>query len=136
MGTQTAGRPPSRHTSSSWRPPAASASLPAASAPTREVPDGLPPRRGRSNLSWVGTFVPVATAAVALAVHKGVHNRQNAMPTGVYARVLMGVMIAFTLLGLTQRFWRRMKPTRWNFPIAAFFNVLHWFVSSAPIVGV
>src|SRR3954470_5158672 len=136
MGTQTMELAPEETTSSSSPLPEASERLRAASAPTSEVQDVLPPRRGRSKLSWLATFVPVATAAIALAVHKGVHNRQNATPTGVYVRVLMGVMIAFTLLGLTQRFWRRMKPTRWNFPIAAFFNVLHWFVSSAPIVGV
>src|SRR3954454_24710701 len=123
MGTQTMELAPEETTSSSSPPQEASQRLRADASSTTDVQDVVLPRRGRSKLSWLATFVPVATAAVALAVHKGVHNRQNAMPTGVYARVLMGVMIAFTLLGLTQRFWRRMKPTRWNFPIAAFFNV-------------
>ena len=94
-------------------------------------------------LTWLGGLLHRRTgrmigqsAGVALAVHRIVPNRQNATSTGVYARVLVGAMIAFALLGLTQRFWRRMRPTRWNFPIAAVFNLLHWFVSSAPIAGV
>jgi len=89
----------------------------------------------RSKLALLATFVPVLTAGVALTVHRLVPNKQNADSSGVYARVLVGVMIAFALLGLTQRFWRRMKPTRWNFPVAAVFNLLHWAVSAAPIVG-
>jgi NitT/TauT family transport system permease protein len=116
--------------------------LPATSTVSNDLTSGAPiaaadvPPERRSRLAALAAFVPVATAGIALAVHRGLPNRQNAESTGSYVRVLLGVMIAFALLGLTQRFWRRMKPTWRNFPIAALFNVLHWCVSSAPIVGV
>src|SRR4051794_12620446 len=138
MGTQTMELAPEEIVTSS----SPSASPEDEAAPARVAPgsadadDVVLPRGRRSRLSLLATFLPVATAGVALAAHQIVPNHQNATSTGVYARVLVGVMIAFTLLGLTQRFWRRMRPTRWNFPIAAVFNLLRWLVSSAPIVGV
>src|SRR4051794_8734876 len=122
MGTGTMELAPEETTSSSSSP-LQEASQSARTGSMTEFEDVVLPRRGRNKLAWLATFVPVATAAVALAVHKMVPNRQNATPTGVYARVLVGVMVTFALLGLTQRFWRRMKPTRWNFPIAAIFNL-------------
>src|SRR3954451_9714628 len=136
MGTRTMELAPEEMETPSSAPPEDEAG-PARVAPgSADADDVVLPRRPRSRLSLLATFLPVATAGVALAVHQIVPNHQNATSTGVYARVLVGVMIAFALLGLTQRFWRRMKPTRWNFPVAAFFNLLHWFVTSAPVVGV
>src|SRR5204863_7013026 len=76
------------------------------------------------------------TAAVALAVHKALPNRQNAVPSGIYARFLIALIAAFTLLGFTQRVWRRMTPTWRNFRLAATTNLFRWCVASAPIVGV
>jgi NitT/TauT family transport system permease protein len=140
MGTQTMELAPEEIvTPSSPEPPAADEAVPVGDAPasaSASADEDVLPRGRRSKFSLLATFLPVATAGIALAVDQLVPNRQNAAPTGIYAGVLIGVMIAFVLLGLTQRFWRRMRPTRWNFPIAAVFNLLHWFVSSAPIVGV
>jgi NitT/TauT family transport system permease protein len=84
----------------------------------------------------LATFTPVVTAAIALAVHRGVHNWQNAAPTGAFTRFLVGVIVAYVLLGLTQRLWRRAKATWRNFAWAGVSNLLNWFVSSAPIVAV
>jgi NitT/TauT family transport system permease protein len=92
------------------------------------------PARNRRRAA-LAAFAPVVTAAIALAVHRGVANRQNAVSTGVYARFLIGVIVAFILLGLTRRLWRRTKSTWRNFAWAGASNLLHWFVSSAPIVA-
>src|SRR5690349_2684967 len=110
---------------------AENAAAPAALA-TGAVAGALPGRKRRGRWAAVATFSPVVTATVALAVHRGVHNWQNAEPTGVYARFLVGVMIAYALLGATQRLWQRTRSTWRNFAWAAVSNLLHWFVSSAP----
>ena len=89
-----------------------------------------PARRGWGILA---TFSPVATAAIALASHRLVPNLQHATPTGVYARFLIGVMIVFAALGVTQRLWRRVMPSWRNWPVAGASNFLAWCVSSAPL---
>ena len=91
--------------------------------------------RVRGGLGWLRAFTPVVTAGVALAVHRGVANGQNAVPSGIYVRFLIGVMILFALVGVTQRLWRRVTPTWRNFPLAAASNLLRWCVNSAPIVA-
>jgi NitT/TauT family transport system permease protein len=118
-------------------PSAAASALPAVySAELAEDGSAGNFRNKRNTLVWLPVFVPVATAGIALAVHRGLSNQQNAESTGTYARVLLAVIVVFMLLGLTQRFWQRMKPSWRNFPLAALFNLLHWCVNSAPIVGV
>ncbi|MDB5321554.1 MAG: hypothetical protein JWN40_3185 [Phycisphaerales bacterium] len=94
-----------------------------------------PARASRRRGAALAAFTPVVTAAIALGIHRGVINRQNAVPSGAYARFLIGVIVAFVLLGVTQRVWRRTKSTRRNFAWAAVSNLLHWFVASAPIVA-
>src|SRR5690348_4675646 len=78
--------------------------------------------RPRQNLAWLKTLTPVLAAGVALVIHRWVPNLQNATPTGIYSRLLIGVMILFALLTLTHRLWRHMTPTWRNFPVAAVFN--------------
>jgi len=94
-----------------------------------------PPRGSKTWRSAMATFSPVITAAITLTIHRTLTNHQNAVPSGVFARFLIGVMIAFTLIGFTQRFWRKTKSTWRNFIWAAISNLLHWFVSAAPIVA-
>jgi NitT/TauT family transport system permease protein len=90
------------------------------------------PRRG---LGLLAAFTPVLIAAVALTVHKAIPNRQNAVPSGIYARFLMAMIAAFTLFGFTQRVWRRMTPTWRSFPLAGVNNLFRWSVASAPIIA-
>jgi NitT/TauT family transport system permease protein len=112
-----------------------------AAAPPDVASNLSPGTRGASAEAPRGTraalaaFTPVVTAAIVLAIHRAVPNRQNAVPTGVYARFLIGVIVCFALLGFTQRLWQRTKSTWRNFAWAAVSNLLHWFVSSAPIVA-
>ena len=103
--------------------------------PASQTPPVTANGRSPRKLSWLKAFTPVVTAGIALAVHRGVPNGQNATPSGIYARFLIGVMIAYFLLGLTQHLWRRVTPTWRNFPVAALFNLLRWCVNSAPIIG-
>src|SRR6476659_3612927 len=91
--------------------------IPAATEP----PAPRAARRQRHRLEWLKTFTPVVTAAVALAVHRGMANHQNATPSGIYARLLIGVMIFFALVGVTQRLWHRVTPTWRNFLVAGVF---------------
>src|SRR5438045_1011320 len=62
-----------------------------------------PPRRAGIGLA---AFLPAVAAAVALAVHWCVPNRQTAEPTHLYPRFLEGVIVFGVLLGITQRLWR------------------------------
>jgi len=81
------------------------------------------------------TFLPCIAAAIALAVHRWVPSQQSHEPTRLYPRLLLVVIVAGILLGLTQRFWRHIKPSIRNLPVAAISNLLHWCVASAPILA-
>jgi NitT/TauT family transport system permease protein len=80
-------------------------------------------------------FAPPAAAAVAWALHHYLPSRQTDKPTHIYPTFLLIVLVAGVVLGLTQRLWRRVKPTRWNFPLAFGSNLLHWAVASAPVLA-
>jgi NitT/TauT family transport system permease protein len=94
----------------------------------------MPAISRRAHVSWTA-YTPVATAGIALAVHRLVANQQNDVPTGIYAKFLLGVIVAYVLLGLTQRLWRRTKTTWRNFAWAAISNLLRRCIDSGPIVA-
>jgi hypothetical protein len=48
-------------------------------------------------------FLPAVAAGIALAVHKFVPDGQSTETAGLYARFLIGVIIAGLVLGFTQR---------------------------------
>jgi NitT/TauT family transport system permease protein len=96
--------------------------------------DAIPASARKGRVSWTA-FTPVATAAIALSIHRLVANQQNDVPTGIYARLLLGVIVVYVLLGLTQRYWRSMKSSWRNFAWAAISNLLRRCVDSAPIVA-
>jgi NitT/TauT family transport system permease protein len=110
--------------------------LPATAAhdePARATPVMQP--TGPARFAW-STFAPSVAAAVAWAVHHFVPSRQTDKPTHVYPTFLLIVLAAGIALGLSQRLWsRRIKPTRWNFPLAFGSNLLRWAVTSAPILA-
>jgi len=82
------------------------------------------------------TFAPTVAAAIALAVHRWVPNGQKIdQPTRLYPRLLLILLVAGVVVGLTQQLWRRIKPTPWNFPLALVSNALHWCVASAPVLA-
>ena len=83
----------------------------------------------------LSAFAPSVAAAVALAVHYGFPSRQINTPTRIYPLVLLTVLAAGILVGLTQRLWRRVKPSVWNFPLALPANALHWSVGNAPVLA-
>jgi len=91
-----------------------------------------PARAARFRIS---VFAPSVAAAVAWAVHHWVPNHQTSKPTRIYPLFLLTVLAAGIVLGLTQRLWRRVKPSLWNFPAAFISNLLHWSVSSAPVLA-
>jgi NitT/TauT family transport system permease protein len=88
----------------------------------------------KTGVSWT-SFTPVVTAGIALAIHRLVPNQQDDVPTGIYARLLLGVIVAYVLLGLTQHYWRATKTTWRNFAWAALSNLLRRCIDSAPIVA-
>jgi NitT/TauT family transport system permease protein len=106
------------------RPTAPAAASPAAAAPRATWARALAP------------FLPSVAAAGALAVHRGVPNRQTTDLTGLYPSFLIAVISGGILLGLTQRLWRPIKPSLRQFPLAVLSNVLHWCVVNAPVLAV
>ena len=92
-------------------------------------------RKRRRPFGGLVAFLPSIAAALALVLHNVLPNGQNADPTRLYPRFLIGVIVAGLVLGLTQRLWRPLKPTRRNFPLAIPRNVLHWCVKSSPILA-
>src|SRR5262245_6491280 len=89
--------------------------------------------------SLVIPFMPVLAAGIALAVHWWVPNKRASEISGMYARFLLGVVIAGLFLGFTQRLWRHSKlslrrPLR--MPFAAISNVMRWSVLNADVLGV
>jgi sulfonate transport system permease protein len=92
----------------------------------------------RSRLSLITAFLPAVAAAVALAVHGWVPNRQSTEQTGLYPRILLVIIGLGVLLGLTQRLWRPVDTQwrrPWRLPHAVLSNVLHWCLANAPILA-
>jgi NitT/TauT family transport system permease protein len=99
---------------------------------------GFAPARPHAARAVVA-FLPAVAAGVALAVHRLVPNGQETEVTGLYAAVLVGVIVAGVLLGLTQRLWRHTdlslrRPLR--LPGAAASNVLRWCVMNGDVLAV
>jgi NitT/TauT family transport system permease protein len=108
---------------------------PQSSMISAEEPSGMTAAIARNaRVSWTA-FTPVATAAIALTIHRFAANQQNAGPTGIYAKFLLGVIVAYVLLGLTQRYWRATKTTWRNFAWAAISNFFRRCIDSGPIVA-
>jgi NitT/TauT family transport system permease protein len=110
----------------------------AAPTPARAGAATAARRRYGSRAGLIWAFLPPLAAAVALAVHRWVPNGQVTEVTGLYARVLWAVVVAGTVLGLTQRLWRHtdLSPRRpATLPPAVASNVLHWCVANASILA-
>lgn len=88
--------------------------------------------------SLLVAFLPALAAGVGLAVHRWVPNRQATEISGLYARFLVGVIIAGLVLGFTQRLWRpaRLSWRRpFRLPVSAFSNVMRWSVFNADVIA-
>ena len=103
------------------------------SAAASSAPAATPPRKA-ARFRFTA-FTPAVAAAVALAVHRWVPSQQTTNPTRLYPRLLLILLVAGAVIGLTQLLWRRVKPTPWNFPLALLSNALHWCVVSAPVLA-
>jgi NitT/TauT family transport system permease protein len=96
------------------------------------------PALGTGKSSWAAAlipFLPAVAAAIALTIHRALPNGQNAEPTRLYPRLLIGVIVASVLLGFTRKLWRPIKPNWRTFPLAAPVNTIAWCVRSAPILA-
>jgi len=106
------------------RPAASTAAASVSPPPSRSAPFRL------------SAFAPSVAAAVALALHRSLPTHQlGAAPTRIYPRLLLVALVAGVVIALTQRLWRRVTPTRWNFPAAFVSNALHWCVESGPLLA-
>ena len=122
--------------------PTADASSPAATLPHRPPaaeaargPTAVASQPAKHNAFRKVAFAPAVAAAVALVMHLYLPSQQTAQPTRIYPRLLLTVLAVGVVLGLTQRLWRRIEPTRRNFPLALASNALHWCVTSAPLLA-
>src|SRR5688572_27603810 len=66
------------------------------------APSAVASSAAGSRLSVISPFLPAAAAAVALAVHRWVPSRQSTDQTGLYPRILLVIIGASFLLGITQ----------------------------------
>jgi NitT/TauT family transport system permease protein len=113
--------------------PAGRAPVPARA--TVDAAAAVSPPPSRAALFRWSAFAPSVAAAIALAVHQGLPSHQSPNPTHIYPRFLLIVLVAGILLGLTQRLWKRVKPSLRNFPLAWTVNALHWSVTNAPVLA-
>ena len=81
-------------------------------------------------------FCLATLAALALAVHQWMPNRQTSEPTRIYSHLLELVIVFGLLLGATQRLWRAMdwSPPR-RIPLAALSNFLNWCVRDSALLA-
>jgi NitT/TauT family transport system permease protein len=88
--------------------------------------------------SLIIAFLPAVAAGLALALHYGLPNGQDTDVSGLYARCLVGVIVAASFLGLTQRLWRPLEMS-WrrplHLPLAAVSNVLRWCVLNGDVLA-
>ncbi len=88
--------------------------------------------------SLLVAFLPALAGGVALAVHWWIPNLQASEVSGVYARVLLGVIVAGLFLGFTQRLWRHAQLSwrrPFRLPLAAFSNIMRWSVRNADVLA-
>ena len=133
MPLPAAGPRPAEAGSPAGEPPAAApATVPAGRPPAAAPAAKAAPRAARFR---PGAFAPAVAAAVALAAHRWGPSQQTSNPTRLYPNLLLALLAAGIAVGLTQRFWRRVKPSPRNFPVAFVSNALHWCVESAPVLA-
>ena len=99
------------------------------------APSGQAAPQGWRRLAPLFPFLPSIAAAIALAFHLALPNRQLADATRLYPRFLLTVLAFGVILGLTQKLWKPIAPTLRNALLAVPSNFLHWCVASAPILA-
>lgn len=120
---------------------AAERPAPAEPAPAEPPPTGRPdaPAPARTHPArLLVAFLPAIVGGAALAVHRLVPNLQDTETSGLYAGLLVGIIVAGLTLGFTQRLWRHTTLS-WrrplHLPFGALSNILRWSVLNADVLS-